>query len=119
MQSITSKVFIPHDDLIWVCGEIVSEPTKETVEVRIIDKDLPLERGTKIISLPQLRLTNLPLQNVDLPADGVDDMCSLSYLHEPSILDNLRRWVARENVASSFLTLLYREFVLVFIADDS
>ena len=36
---------------------------------------------------------NLTLQNTekDMPRDGVNDMVELNYLHEASILDNLRR----------------------------
>ncbi|CAN0504945.1 unnamed protein product, partial [Laminaria digitata] len=33
----------------------------------------------------------LPLQNAGVPADGVEDMTRLDYLHEPAILFNLRR----------------------------
>lgn len=34
---------------------------------------------------------SLPLQNVGVPEDGVEDMTRLDYLHEPAILFNLRR----------------------------
>ena len=31
----------------------------------------------------------LPMCNDDLPASGIDDMCSLNHLHEPAFLMNL------------------------------
>ena len=34
---------------------------------------------------------SLPLRNLDLPNEGADDMVSLDYLHEASVLYNLRR----------------------------
>ena len=46
----------------------------------LTDKDLR-ERG----------VTDLPLQNADLPNDeGAPDMCTLNYLHEAAVLHNLR-----------------------------
>ncbi len=94
MDSIsTTKVFIPHEEHVWVTGELIAEDDQGTMEVRIVDAELPLEANTIKINTIQIfgSKSSLPLQNLDLPAHGVDDMCSLSYLHEPSILDNLRR----------------------------
>ena len=91
INTVTStKIFVPDENLVWVSAEIVSEG-KDYVEVRLTDKDLPLDKSTKKIYPAQYGLTTLPLQNTDIPENGVNDMCSLSYLHEPSILDNLRR----------------------------
>ena len=90
---VATKVFIPHDEFIWVSGEIIAENDDGTVDVRIMDKELPSKGSNQIkISLAKYNLTSLPLQNLDLPEEGVDDMTTLSYLHEPSILDNLRRY---------------------------
>lgn len=88
----TTKVFIPHDSLVWITGELLSE-NDESVEVRIIDTDFPTSRSSvvKISKTHQSQSSPLPLQNTDTPLEGVDDMCVLSYLHEPAILDNLRR----------------------------
>jgi myosin heavy subunit len=36
-------------------------------------------------------VSNLPLQNLDVPSGGVDNMTNLGYLHEASILHNLKR----------------------------
>ena len=88
---VATKVFVPHNELVWISAEVISETTPGNIEVRIMDKDLPKERGSKIISLQEHKLSSLPLHNVEIPEEGVDDMCALSYLHEPSILDNLRR----------------------------
>jgi hypothetical protein len=47
-------------------------------------------------------MTNLPLQNTEIGPAGVDDMCQLSYLHEPAILENLRRFVIKFCMPSQF-----------------
>lgn len=92
------KVFIPHDDYVWVAGDLISESQDGFVEVRINDSDINnmvqpiLKLDLKNIKGAGEPLVSLPLQNIDMPIDGVDDMCTLSYLHEPSILDNLRRY---------------------------
>ena len=91
-----TKAFIPHEDLVWVTGEILAssaslEPGK--LEVRIDDEALPAEKGLQfILSLTRLGFSSLPLQNVNIPNQGVEDMTKLNYLHEPAILDNLRRY---------------------------
>ena len=90
----TTKVFIPHDKHVWVTGEILSAEKDGIVEVRIIDNDVPNQKIN--INLEEYKWTSLPLQNdwtsAEFSNNGVDDMCSLSYLHEPSILDNLKRF---------------------------
>lgn len=35
--------------------------------------------------------SSLPLQNLGVPENGVEDMTRLDYLHEPAILFNLRK----------------------------
>jgi myosin-5 len=100
-----SKVFIPDDELVWVTGELLFEDRDSgVVEVKVEDEDLAhmdsksgssggsgSNKKNRVISLAKYNLESLPLQNIDLPKEGVDDMCSLSYLHEASILDNLKR----------------------------
>ncbi len=62
------------------------------VEIRIDDEDLPRDTKPRVVSLNKY-MSSLPLQNVDIPVSGVDDMTKLNYLHEASILDNLRRFL--------------------------
>lgn len=68
-------------------GEI--EPS--VFDVHITDEDyLKSNQPTsKKVSLKSLKLDSFPLQN-EMPSTGVDDMTILNYLHEASILDNLR-----------------------------
>jgi myosin-5 len=88
----TSKVFIPHEEQVWVTGQIVVDiDSKGDVQVKIQDESLPQETGVRTISLARLGLPSLPQQNIEVPPQGVEDMTKLNYLHEPSILDNLKR----------------------------
>jgi myosin-5 len=90
-----TKVFVPDDNFVWTTGEIIKEINGSTFEVEIDDSEylnsskLPKIR---IVSLKALSrpLESLPLQN-DITEFGVEDMTTLNYLHEASILDNLRR----------------------------
>ena len=88
----TSQVFIPHEEFVWVSGEIVKDAdSKGNVEVRINDEALPNDKAPKVINLAKFGIPSLPQQNIEIPAGGVEDMTKLNYLHEPSILDNLKR----------------------------
>ena len=86
--------FIPDDDLVWLEVEVVKED-KGIYEVEIIDGDYKVTPQTPSRKLVNIKscggLTALPLQNENLGDCGVDDMTTLNYLHEASILDNLRR----------------------------
>ena len=86
-----SAVFFPDDDLVWVCGQLVAEHGNNIVEVRVHDDAIPHDRGTRKINLAKYGMVSLPLQNTDVPHQGVEDMTKLNYLHEASILDNLKR----------------------------
>ena len=110
---ISTKVFIPHDDLIWVTGETVLSSEDGTltistnasnifnpsnncdIHVKLCDDELPTNENNiiKTISLTKFNLPSLPLQNLNIPDEGVEDMTKLNYLHEPAILDNLKRLV--------------------------
>jgi myosin heavy subunit len=88
----TSLVFIPHEEFVWVSGQVlVDADAKGNIEVKIQDEALPGETKSKVISLSKFGIPSLPQQNIDIPVNGVEDMTKLNYLHEPSILDNLRR----------------------------
>jgi myosin heavy subunit len=94
MSSSASLVFVPHEELVWVSAQIIVDvDSKGEVEIKIQDEDLPQERGTRKISLTKFGIPSLPQQNIDIPKHGVEDMTKLNYLHEPSILDNLKRYL--------------------------
>ena len=86
-----TRVYVPDDRFVWVSGEILGEAEPAIFDVYITDEDY-LRTGqsnSKKVSLKALKLDSFPLQN-EMPATGVDDMTTLNYLHEASILDNLR-----------------------------
>ena len=89
MSSTSTQVYVPHQDLVWALGQIVSE-SDGVAHVRIIDQDASSDKIIDV-AISKFESKALPLHNSDMSVTGVEDMCSLSYLHEPSILDNLRR----------------------------
>jgi myosin heavy subunit len=89
----TSLVFVPHEEFVWVSGQVlVDADSKGQIEVKYLDEVLPNETKSRIISLAEFGIPSLPQQNIDIPANGVEDMTKLNYLHEPSILYNLKRF---------------------------
>jgi myosin-5 len=105
------KAFIPDDIFVWLSADIISE-AKGVYTVEITDPDFDTTAAVTVSSkggattptitnpryrevtskqLTSLGLTALPLDNVDTPDVGVDDLTILNYLHEASILENLRR----------------------------
>lgn len=88
------KVFIPDDDLVWINADIVEEVKPGYYEIEIDDCDYAMTKPKRrIITMQSLcrKIDSLPLQNESMLPTGVEDMCTLNYLHEASILDNLRR----------------------------
>ena len=122
------KAFIPHDSLIWVAVDILKEEPAGVYDVVITDPDFtpsaadPKRRVVNIKQYPYLRA--LPLQNDQMSDVGVDDMTSLNYLHEPSILENLRRrfhshlpytYTGDICVAvSTYICIIYDSYSIVF-----
>ena len=94
IQAERVRVFIPDDELVWTTCSIVQEVKAGHYEIEIDDPDYPATKPKRrIITMRTLcrQVDSLPLQNEGMSELGVDDMCTLNYLHEPSILDNLRR----------------------------
>lgn len=88
-----TKIFVPDDALVWVSADILNDSDPINLEVEVSDEEylknsrLPT---VKKVSLKTLKLESFPLQN-EIDESGVDDMTTLNFLHEASILDNLRR----------------------------
>jgi myosin heavy subunit len=93
-----SFVFVPDEKWVWLSGVIsrVSDLAQSEIEVRIQDDAIvdgdSCVRTIRQQDLQEAGLDSLPLQNPDMPIEGAEDMCNLGFLHEPSILDNLRRY---------------------------
>ncbi|XP_027934154.1 myosin-11 isoform X2 [Vigna unguiculata] len=74
---VDSHVWVGDPEVVWIAGQVLSI-TGEDAEIQIGDE-------RKVIS----RLSKLYPKDIDAPADGVDDMTKLAYLHEPAVLHNL------------------------------
>ncbi|XP_020549831.1 myosin-9 isoform X2 [Sesamum indicum] len=72
-----SYVWVEDPEVTWIDGQ-VEEIKGDEAEVRISDEK-------KVVA----NLSKIYPKDVDSPADGVDDMTKLSYLHEPGVLQNL------------------------------
>ncbi|KAL0390935.1 UNVERIFIED_CONTAM: Myosin-11 [Sesamum calycinum] len=72
-----SYVWVEDPDVTWIDGQ-VEEIKGDEAEVRISNEK-------KVVA----NLSKIYPKDVDAPADGVDDMTKLSYLHEPGVLHNL------------------------------
>ena len=89
-----AKIFLPDNDLVWISANIIEEFAPGQFEVEIDDGDYDGKKSRRRrVSLETLcrSIDSIPLQNKNMTSRGVEDMCTLDYLHEPSILDNLRR----------------------------
>ncbi|KAJ1396899.1 P-loop containing nucleoside triphosphate hydrolase protein, partial [Ochromonadaceae sp. CCMP2298] len=77
------KIFIADATEVWLPAEVVYDDSGQEI--------------IKIDQRPPVRLSNLPvdycflLQNDNIDPLGFDDISQMTHLHEPSILDNLRR----------------------------
>ncbi|WVY96421.1 hypothetical protein V8G54_028572 [Vigna mungo] len=74
---VGSHVWVGDPEVIWIGGQVLSI-NGEDAEIQISDE-------RKVVS----HLSKLYPKDIDAPADGVDDMTKLAYLHEPAVLHNL------------------------------
>ncbi|KAL3620616.1 hypothetical protein CASFOL_035528 [Castilleja foliolosa] len=74
---VGSHVWVEDPDIAWIDGQVENINGNE-VEVQTFD-------GKKVVA----NISKIYPKDVDAPADGVDDMTKLSYLHEPGVLHNL------------------------------
>ena len=101
-------VFLPNDQLVWVVAVVESiDEESGSYNVEIIDpeyKKMDTKSGSASNSTSDTSVkttvhpkdlpyphVSFPFHNTHMPKEGVNDMCELNYLHEPSILDNLHR----------------------------
>jgi myosin-5 len=91
-----TKIYVPDDEQVWLAASV------DSVEGNIVNVTASTPDGSKTMPMAidmtakkikeALKSTDgeLPLQNLDLPPLGVEDMTALNYLHEPAILYNVR-----------------------------
>ena len=82
-----SKIYVPHPDLVWMEAELIAQTSPGVYQVEITEEN---HQGVESAAIPR-GMDSFPLQNDNLPQTGVEDMSCLNYLHEASILDNLRK----------------------------
>ncbi|CAM9345683.1 unnamed protein product [Pylaiella littoralis] len=104
-----AQVYVPDADAAWARASVLSKTGDTVYEVRIDGIDDNNEGGTSDWGAGEVRRvdlagpefgvrskgaaveSSLPLQNLGVSENGVEDMTRLDYLHEPAILFNLRR----------------------------
>eukprot|EP00903_Cladosiphon_okamuranus_P010022 g9504.t1 len=104
-----AKVYVPDADAAWARASVLNNVGGTVYEVRIDGIDDNDEAGESDWGAGDIRRvdlagpefgvkskgaaieSSLPLQNLGVPQDGVEDMTRLDYLHEPAILFNLRK----------------------------
>eukprot|EP00947_MAST-08B_sp_MAST-8B-sp1_P005250 g5250.t1 len=106
MSLENTKVYVPDDEDVWRQAEVLQLVGDEKLVVRVhglAGGEGKEGRGEQEIDLGKIQdllrdtcgdqdgLVSLPLVNEDVDEKGVDDMCTLNYLHEPAILYNLRQ----------------------------
>ena len=83
-------VWIPDKANAWVLAEVLKSEADE-VEVRILpDQGVAQAEGEADGMLRTVPADDVHMQN-HLCEQGIDDMCNLNYLHEASILHNIRK----------------------------
>ncbi|CAM9355182.1 unnamed protein product, partial [Phaeothamnion confervicola] len=94
------QVFVPDPDIAWCRATVLKAHGDGNrfdvrVETEAADECEPSQRAGDVATVDLrhpdfIGMESLPLQNIGLPREGVRDMCSLNYLHEPAILYNIR-----------------------------
>ncbi|XP_031107658.1 myosin-9-like [Ipomoea triloba] len=75
---VGSQVWFEDPDVAWLDGE-VHKINGDKIEIQTSD-------GKKVVR----KLSDVYPKDTEAPAEGVDDMTKLSYLHEPGVLQNLK-----------------------------
>ncbi|CAM9893048.1 unnamed protein product [Ascophyllum nodosum] len=103
-----AQVYVPEPEAAWARATVLHAAGGTVYEVRIdgiddYDEEGQSNRGAGEVRTvdaagPEFGLNSkggsdgsLPLQNLGMEEDGVEDMTRLDFLHEPAILFNLRR----------------------------
>lgn len=80
-------MYLPDEKLVWLKADIIfGLQDISDFEIEITDPD----HDSSIVPMSLQFIDTLPMQNENMSATGVDDMSLLDFLHEASILDNLR-----------------------------
>ncbi|KAL2923072.1 Myosin-6, partial [Bienertia sinuspersici] len=77
--AVGSLVWVEDQDESWLDGE-VSEVNGEELKVNCTTGNIVVANASKVYP-----------KDPEAPPSGVDDMTKLTYLHEPGVLDNLKR----------------------------
>ncbi|CAJ0582031.1 unnamed protein product, partial [Mesorhabditis spiculigera] len=90
-----TRVWQRHPKLVWISGELLDDYKigQRSLRIRLEDDN------ATIVEAPVSDEKSLPfLRNPEILM-GADDLTTLSYLHEPAVLNNLQyRFMGRENV---------------------
>ncbi|KAE8679654.1 hypothetical protein F3Y22_tig00111398pilonHSYRG00287 [Hibiscus syriacus] len=76
--AVGSLVWVEDSDIAWIDGEVV--------QVNGEDIKVLCTSGKMVV----VKASNVYPKDAEAPSCGVDDMTKLAYLHEPSVLQNLR-----------------------------
>lgn len=79
MVVVGSHVWVEDPEVTWIDGEVVEIKEKEITVLCTSGKTV------SVIA------SNIHIKDTEAPSNGVDDMTRLAYLHEPGVLENLKR----------------------------
>lgn len=85
-------VFIPCPKSVWLSATCdAASVCDEDGNIEFLVDDPSLGEGVIERRLLKVDIRSLPLHNLNVGHNGVEDMCDLGFLHEASILNNLQR----------------------------